>query len=436
MGNMEARGIPDNSTDGEADNNLGVATNVAICLLCTVSSVAFELNVAVLLAYKSVSSCDNSCSQAFARSLCISDVMASLFGIVKTMLYFVEPAWVHCFLSESLLWCSMEGSTLTLTLMSVDLCLRHSRSARRSQGLDKMMVSFSLVFFWNGAFIVGFSPHMSSSAVTPPPGGFSCSMVHFYTPGYVIVFASSLLLCLAAACTLHVCVLRLQAAGEDHQPPQSSPPGVSRASACMLLLSRVILLLHLFLYTPAVLFLLLHCHICVLYQPEDASRRTDIILLFLLVVVVIKSPLSAMLQALKIPMLRLVLAKQYCWAWPCASGGTQVIQGRDPMTPATSVTFTEDTASTGLSEPTLSPRSVPSGDYRLPSDMFTVACKCCSRLNAVPRSCLGRTQLLHKATLWETRTPVVGVHVCGARPGQAAVSDRSLTATPCDDTKL
>ncbi|ELT88279.1 hypothetical protein CAPTEDRAFT_204173 [Capitella teleta] len=330
-----------------------LAFHVAVCILF-IESILSLVASSFALKIQCVSSSDLA---SFACSLCLSDVVASLFGVFKAAVHLIQPQWVHCVLMESLLWCSILASTLTLLMLAIELNLRSEL-----RGLDPLTSSYAMVLLWNVAFIVGFAAHMDMQPSNVQPV-FRCHAMHFYAPAFVMVLNCTLLVSLVLAIALH---FRLR-----HRA------FCSAVSPDCLRLHRLLLGAHLVCFLPVSIFMLLFCKsIGVLHEAEDESHTTNTILMFFMTLAAAKSPFCSFILVMNTPKLS---CRTICCPRTSDHNSNSL---RPTLTPVTSLTLCEE--SKVISDPTPTVL-MPSKAMRCLGAGVPIQCSACGHVNVLHR---------------------------------------------------
>ncbi len=265
-------------------------TKLAVILTCILACMVLLANLIVIVASRFAIG-GYCCSLICVRSLCVADVLAGLFGVTKTILMVVQPRWVHCFLADSLLFCSILASSFTLVALTIDSYINLTNPRKYEEWLEKKTTLTTLIFLWNGAFIIGFIPQMGWNNEDH-----CCRFFDYYSSYYLFLVAGTF-----AVCLMIVFVLQLKQCHlvkQFHSQIKEADRNKARLEGvCVLIVTaRLDLILQLLCYLPCLLFIVLHCHLCVLYTTDHLG---DVYLFCFVPMVLAKSLLSTLLRGVR-----------------------------------------------------------------------------------------------------------------------------------------
>ena len=281
-------------TDNQSDTYLyGLdkeGYNYILYAMCVLSSLTVAINLVILMASK-FAKAGKSATMVFIRSLCISDMLVGLFGILKTiMLLSLNGRIINCFLPESVFLSSTTIMCFTLLWMNIDSYLRLVHPLHYAGKMDKANIVIMMMILWNGSFIIGFLPLMGWST-----DQFVCNFFYFYKPIYVAT-VSCVWIVSIVACTVMQVLLRnvLKSIKQNSSFVPASSKEFKKHSQLVIII-RIDLILWIICYIPCVLYIIISFH---LYQSND-MRKVNSNLLFFLPVFLLRSFICAFIHSYK-----------------------------------------------------------------------------------------------------------------------------------------
>ena len=234
----------------------------------------------------------------FVRTLCAADALTGLYGVVRPIQMLACPRWPNRFLPEALLFTSFVASNLTLVLATVDCYIRICHRALFY--VNKTTIIFTLVVLWNVAFVVGFVPQMDLNDVDGA-SSFFC----FYNADYLVFIVTIFVACMLPSVALLV-YMRVRT---RRSAPISCMFYSAELARDIVSTVQLDVAAQIVFSAPVAAYLMLHCYECRLYEGDTT------LLLFLAIVILSKSLLSAVLHCVntkKIKMVLIAFGRHYC----------------------------------------------------------------------------------------------------------------------------
>ena len=234
----------------------------------------------------------------FVRTLCAADALTGLYGVVRPIQMLACPRWPNRFLPEALLFTSFVASNLTLVLATVDCYIRICHRALFY--VNKTTIIFTLVVLWNVAFVVGFVPQMDLNDVDGA-SSFFC----FYNADYLVFIVTIFVACMLPSVALLV-YMRVRTRRSE---PISCMFYSAELARDIVSTVQLDVAAQIVFSAPVAAYLMLHCYECRLNEGDTT------LLLFLGIVILSKSLLSAVLHCVntkKIKMVLVAFGRHYC----------------------------------------------------------------------------------------------------------------------------
>ncbi|XP_012936024.1 uncharacterized protein LOC106011337 [Aplysia californica] len=261
----------------------------AIAIL-SLSIVVFSSSTLVLIATRFTSG-GRSATLVFLRSLCLSDILMSTYGVSKmAMLLCMEDLHVNFFLPESLFFTASLASTMSLLSLNVDCFVKLTRPLEYAQQVDKDTVITGMLLLWNVAFIVGFLPLLGWNLQD-----FTVYFFSFFPWHYLLFNGLVMTICVLICIACMVALARLPSLPAP-EPDCFTARGLEVRKYRRL--HRTIVMesgMWLCCYLPFFLYLGLACPQC----PLSHYPYRDSAVLYFIPVFLVKSLLSSALQAVR-----------------------------------------------------------------------------------------------------------------------------------------
>ncbi|KAH3820070.1 hypothetical protein DPMN_121814 [Dreissena polymorpha] len=157
----------------------------------------------VVLAASKFTTGGKSSTLIFIRSLCISDMLIGMFGMLKYALLRQTDMMISCFLPESVFISASTAICLTLLWMNLDSYLRLTKPLGYILNMNKHNVIITTILLWNFALILGFLPLMQWIQYE-----YRCNFFEFYKIAYVIFVSTLWIVCISGSCITQVLLHR------------------------------------------------------------------------------------------------------------------------------------------------------------------------------------------------------------------------------------
>ena len=278
------------------------------CVVATASSVAVVVNLLVLLFSKSAHG-GKYASVVYFCSMCISDLMVGLGGLLKVYFIRRRPQFVNCFLPDSLVLMALLMGLLEQPLVLLDV-FSHMRRITLAHAftLSKHGVIFVLVLVFCASAVIACLPQMD---LNQDP--FSCRFFEFHYEGYLIALVTTYLIAVfLTLCTwilVRFSIPRWRAYCRN-EVPASNLDCLERLSRSTYVIA-VDSFSHIIACLPLFLFILLHTQ----HLAKTPAEHADARLLLPLAVASVKAAVLPVVRCCMTSQVRLVV-KQFCARHP------------------------------------------------------------------------------------------------------------------------
>ncbi|XP_059151078.1 lysophosphatidic acid receptor 3-like [Physella acuta] len=265
----------------------GVPQFTAIVTILCFSAFVFLCSSLVLMATRYTSG-GRSATLVFLRSLCLSDILMSTYGVSKMiMLMYLDTLNINFFLPDSLFFTASLASTMSLLSLNIDCYLKLARPLKYAQ-MDKDTVITIMLLVWNGAFILGFLP-----LVGWHDHDYTHRFFDFY-PWHYLLFSGFIIVVCVVACI--ACMVSLN---KSYTIPKTDVFSTRTLEARKYHhLHRTIIaecVTWLLCYLPFFVYIALACRQCLLSDYD----YSDAVVIYFIPVFLVKSLFSSALQAFR-----------------------------------------------------------------------------------------------------------------------------------------
>ncbi|XP_064632259.1 adenosine receptor A2a-like [Lineus longissimus] len=270
--------------------------HLAVIYMCILGVLVIIANCTVLAISKFATG-GKSATLIFVRSLCVSDSIAGLYAVIKTVFIYVdvERALVNCFVGECLFFTSLMASVFTLLLLTADCFFRLLYPLQCQSYMDKKLVIIYMIFLWNFSFIIGFCPlngwnnnDYDSNEWTL---GKRCMFFHYYPSAYFVMVTSIFVTCIVFMFGLHV-KISITARSKAWWAKRFGRQRTDlKKTMKVVTLVRIDMIASCVFYLPFFVYTLLYCKDCLWHD-----INADALYLFFIPFMLVKSLLNAMIH--------------------------------------------------------------------------------------------------------------------------------------------